>query len=207
MLSRDAKFAVAASTIALASLIISAVVLRNVSERQAAITGRLQRIGKLQDEMLRVQFMANEEMNYSALYLSFYELHQDNPRANVMMEGAGKHFYNSYLMSTMNTYREGVPEGLEDLVILQTQLQKASDLFKQNFSAAVAQTASIREAITREKMATNARIINERNTLQLERERLGRRESGVQFIATSIQFLSILLVLIKDVFKPKKAAA
>ena len=81
MLSRDAKFAIAASTIALVSLVISAIVLRSISERQAAITGRLQRISKLQDEMLRVQFTADEEMNYSALYLSFYELYQDHPRS------------------------------------------------------------------------------------------------------------------------------
>jgi hypothetical protein len=124
-----------------------------------------------------------------------------------MMEGAGKHYYKSYLLSTMNTYQENVPEGLEDLVILQDQLQRKSDLFEKDFSAAIAQTASIREAINREKIATNARLIDERNNLQLEREHLGRRESGVQFIATSIQFLSILLVLVKDVFKPKKAGA
>lgn len=80
MLSRDAKFAIAASTIALVSLVISAIVLRSISERQAQITGRLHRIGKLQDEMLRVQFTANDEMNYSALYLAFYELYQDHPR-------------------------------------------------------------------------------------------------------------------------------
>lgn len=128
-------------------------------------------------------------------------------RAKVMIAGAGEHFYKSYLLASINTYNEGVPEGLENLIILQSQLQKKEELFEQDFSAAIAQTTTIREAINREKMATNARIIEERHNLQLEREHLGRRESGVQFMATSIQFLSILLVLVKDVFKPKKAVA
>ena len=207
MPTRDAKFAAAAAAIAILSLIISAFVLRGISERQAAISGRLQRLSKLQDEMLRVEFTANEEVNYSALCLSLYELHQDNPRAKVMMEGAGEHFYKSYLLSSITTYDEKVPEGLENLLILQSRLYKKRQLFKENFSEASAQTAGVREKITSEKKAVAERMIKERNALQLERERLDRRESGVQFMATSVQFLSILLVLIKDAFKPKKAMA
>lgn len=207
MLNRDAKFAVAAAAIGVLSLVISAFALRGISDRQAAISGRLQRLSKLQDEMLRVQFNANDEANYSALYLSFYELYQDHPRATVMMAGAGEHFYKSYLMGSANTYDEDAPEGLENLIILQSQLMQKEELFKEDFATAVAQTASVREKINREKVATAARFIDERNSLQLERERLGRRESGVQFVATSVQFLSILLVLVKDAFKPRKAVA
>lgn len=207
MLTRDGKFALAAAAIALISLIISAVVLRSISERQAAISSRLQRISKLQDEMLRVQFTANEELNYSNLYLSFYDLYQDHPRARVMMQNAGLHYYRSNLISAMNAYDERVPEGLENLMILQGRLAKYATLFDTDFSAAVAKTTDIRKAIYNEKSALNKNIAEERNALQTEAEGLGRRESRVQFLATSVQLLSILLVLVKDAFKPKLAAA
>lgn len=207
MRTRDARFAVAAAAIALLSLIISAIVLRRISERQSAVSSRLQRISKLQDEMLRVQFTANDELNYSNLYLSFYDLYQDNPRAEVMMQNAGVHLYKSYLISTMGSYDERVPEGLENLMVLQGRLGKYQKLFDEDFSAAIMQTADIRKAITAEKSALVKRIADERDALQTEGEKLSRRESRVQFLSTSVQLLSILLVLVKDAFKPKKTAA
>lgn len=206
MRTRDARFAVAAAAIALLSLIISAVVLRSISERQAAISARLQRIAKVQDEMLRVQFTANDELNYSNLYLSFYDLYQDNPRAEVMMQNAGLHLYKSYRIGAMNVYDERVPEGLENLMILQSRLAKYEKLFDEDFAAAITLTADIRKAINDEKSATVERTAEERNALQTEAEKLDRRESRVQFLSTSIQLLSILLVLVKDAFKGKKVA-
>ena len=206
MLTRDGKFAIAAATIAIISLVISAIVLRNISERQAGISARLQRISKLQDEMLRVQITANDELNYSNLYLSFYDLYQDNPRAEVMMQNAGVHLYKSYFISTLGSYDERVPEGLEKLMILQGRLAKYQSLFDQDFSAALMQTAGIRKAINEEKSALVNSIAEERDALQLEAESLGRRENRVQFLSTSIQLLSILLVLVKDAFTSKKPA-
>jgi len=205
-MKRDVLFAVLAAAIALLSLAISAVVSRSLESKQAAVSARLQRVAKLQDEMLRVQFTASDELNYSALYQALHTLHADHPRAAVMMEGAGTHFYKSYLLTALSSYNERVPEGLENLIILQSRLQKFEPLFSNNFPEAVARTADIRAAINREKESAVKRIIEERTALQLEGERLGRKQSGVQFLATSVQLLSILLVLVKDAFKPKPKA-
>lgn len=203
MKKRETVFALAAAAIAILSLIISAVVLKDISDRQAEIGARIQRLSKVQDDMISVLFVANDELNYSNLYLTLHQVHRDNPRANVLLQGAGEHYYKSFLTNIVNTYDEDKAGDLENLKTLELQLRRLQPRFSEDFPAAIKEGKDVLSRITFERGMTQARIMTERNDLLAEREKLARRESRVEFLATSIQFLSILLVLIKDVFKPK----
>ena len=207
MLSRDAKFATAAAVIALISLVTSGIVLRNIAGEQATIDGRIQRLAKDQERIIQLEANASAELNFSNLYLTFYEMQEDRTRAQPFLDAAGAHFFASYWMELLPDYVVAIPEGFEKLAILQSQLAQKRKLFSQDFFTAEAQTKSLRTKLANEKARILRGFMNERNALQARRAGLERREGRVEFMSTTIQFLSIMLVLVKDAFKPKKEVA
>lgn len=206
MKRRELIFILAAAFIGITSTIISSFTLSGIQGKESRIDKRIQRLDQLQRNIIETESKAYQALNFSDVHLNLSHLHPDDG-GKALLSSAGSNYFESLKFEAVSTYDEGNADGLTELSMLIDELERYKPLFETDLGLALDSTEYVRKNIHRIAAKRTLDNVNERQNLTQQRSELSQKESNVRFMATSLQFLSILLVLVRDLFKSKKPVA
>lgn len=209
-MSRDKIIAITVATIALINIVITQKKLDRIKGRKAAINSKLERLNTVTDRANNILYHAENDLNFIGLKMSLLELTVGNANWNSVKNSIGDDYVKSMMKTLAATYDENDEADVEEVKRITTEMVSIKEQYGDDAYRLIPACGKIKEEIEQRAQSKLKRDIDEKKNLSREKEELDKEETTVVYFSTTIQSLSILLVLLRDLFKQKdkaKAAA
>jgi hypothetical protein len=197
------SIAILVAVINVVVLIISSVALIMLQSAMSTTDSKLARQRELLDKVNDAMRESIVEFNFSNVHLTALSIDQSSRAAEANAGTA----YDSHLMTLLTAAYDEEGENRADFEQVKNELQSVGARLTADFRGAFTDGAALHARIMRLVTENVARIQNRRDALEADRGAYSIWDTAVKVGVSALQFLSLLLLLMKEITTREPAGA